>query len=43
MPDVEDLDDVTLITLWKAAKDHDNPSEYEQSIREEMQRRQIDV
>lgn len=41
MPDVEDLDDATLIELWNAA-DPDNPTEYEQQVLDEMKRRAIE-
>ncbi|MFC3444015.1 hypothetical protein SAMN05518849_12260 [Sphingobium sp. AP50] len=41
MPDVEDLDDATLIALWNAA-DPDSPTEYEQQVFDEMQRRATD-
>lgn len=41
MPDVEDLDDETLINLWNAA-DAESPTEYEQQVIAEMKRREID-
>lgn len=40
MPDVEDLDDATLIELWNAA-DSESPTEYEQQVLDEMKRREI--
>ncbi|WHO40820.1 hypothetical protein PMI04_009630 [Sphingobium sp. AP49] len=42
MPGLEDLDDKTLIDLWNAAADPENPTEYEQAVIAEMERRQID-
>lgn len=41
MPDVEDLDDETLVKLWNAS-DPENPTEYEQQVIAEMERRELD-
>ncbi|GEM_PF-1170378 len=42
MPDVEDLDDTTLINLWNAVDDPGDLSQYEQEVITEMARREID-
>lgn len=41
MPDVEDFDDETLVKLWNAS-DPENPTEYEQQVIAEMERRELD-
>lgn len=42
MPDVEDLDDKSLIEIWNAVADPENLTDYEQQVIAEMERRQID-
>lgn len=42
MPEVEDLDDKSLIELWDAVADPENLTEYEQQVVAEMERRGID-
>ncbi len=42
MPDVEDLDDQSLIGLWSAVADRDNLTEYEEEVIAEIKRRGLD-
>ena len=42
MPDIEDLDDKSLIDIWNAVADPENLTEYEQAVIAEMERRQLD-